>query len=193
MPSDKHNLIATRLWAWFLHCSTSFCPKVCLFANRNGSNPCIMVLRNIAFVLPCAPFLSPLLCRWQFVVHMLWYQCKIWESAVLVGALLTLFFAWNVTWSIQRVGSKTKHSNTLWSSDTPIFKSISSPFKPFFLRCQYWQPYWPHFHMSNNMANISLPPHRLAQGTLHCLDTHVNSIAFHVGYGNSWKWLDVPL
>ena len=56
---------------------------------------------------------------------MLWLQCETWASAVLAEALLTLFFAWNVSQSVQRAGNEIKHSNTPWSSDTPTFKSIN--------------------------------------------------------------------
>jgi len=55
IPSDKCNLImAIYLQAWFLHCSTSLRPEMCLFANRNSSKACIMVLPNsplFSFVL----------------------------------------------------------------------------------------------------------------------------------------------
>ena len=43
---------------------------------------------------------------------MLWLQCETWASAVLAGALLTLFFAWNVTLRVRRAGSKTKRNDT---------------------------------------------------------------------------------
>ena len=39
-------------------------------------------------VLLCTLFLSPLLRRWQFVVFMLWLQCKTWVSAMLAGCFL---------------------------------------------------------------------------------------------------------
>ena len=73
---------------------------MCLFTNRSSSNACIMVLPKL-LVLLCVPFLYPLLCRWRFLVHALWLKCKTWVSAVLAGALLTLFFAWNVTQSVR--------------------------------------------------------------------------------------------
>ena len=44
---------------------------------------------------------------------------------MLAGALLTLFFAWNVAQSVRRAKSKTKHSGTPRSSDIPIFKLIN--------------------------------------------------------------------
>ena len=42
-----------------------------LFTNRCSSNPCIMVLPSLTFVLLCSPFLSPLLhiAKWRFVVE----------------------------------------------------------------------------------------------------------------------------
>jgi len=36
-----------------------------------------------------------------------------WASAVLAGALLMLFFAWNVTQSVQRAGSEVKQATHL--------------------------------------------------------------------------------
>ena len=35
------------------------------------------------------------------MVYALWFQCEIWVSAVLAGALLMLFFTFNVTLSVQ--------------------------------------------------------------------------------------------
>ena len=56
--------------------------------------------------LLCAPFLSPLLRRWQFVAHVLWLRCKTRVSAELAGALLTLFVAWSIAQHVQRARSK---------------------------------------------------------------------------------------
>ena len=42
----------------------------------------------------------------------LWFQCETRISAELAGALLTLFFAWNVAQHVQRAKSETKHSDT---------------------------------------------------------------------------------
>ena len=83
---------------------------------------CITVLLKLTFVLLCSPFLSPLLRRWRFALCALWLRCKTRVNAVLVGALLTLSFTWNVVQSVQRVRSELKHSG---SSDTPTFKSIN--------------------------------------------------------------------
>jgi len=53
-------------------------------------------------------YLCPHLCSisfsiivWVMIAQMLWLQCETWVSAVLAGVFLTLFFAWNVTKSIQ--------------------------------------------------------------------------------------------
>jgi len=88
LPSDKRNS------TWFLHCSTSLCPKMCLFANRSSSSAHIIVLPKITFVLLCTPFLSPLARRWRFAVCALWLRCATRVSAEPAGALQTLFFAW---------------------------------------------------------------------------------------------------
>ena len=66
-------------------------PETCLFINRGSSTACIVVL---PIILLCTPFLSQLD---RFVVCSLWLQCETWVIAVLAGALLKLFFAWNVT------------------------------------------------------------------------------------------------
>ena len=100
MPSSKCNsimAIVTDLISSLINIASSW---NALFVNHSNSNPCIMVLPKFIFVLPCAPFLSPLLLWWQFVVCTLWLQCETWVSAVLAGALLILFFTWNVTLSI---------------------------------------------------------------------------------------------
>ena len=70
------------------------CPEMCLLTNCSNSNASIMVLTVLKFVLLCAPFLSPLLCRWWFVVCALRLQCETWINAVLGGALLTVFIAY---------------------------------------------------------------------------------------------------
>ena len=75
------------------------------------------------FGLLCAPVPSPLSRRW-ITVCALWLQCKTWVSAVLAEVLFTLFFTWNVTQNVRRTVSETKHSDTLWSSNTLTFKSI---------------------------------------------------------------------
>ena len=74
--------IATGLISY---CSILLHLKACLFANSNSSNVRTMVL---ILVFLCAPFLSPLLCRWQYAVCALWLQCEAWVSAVLAEALL---------------------------------------------------------------------------------------------------------
>jgi len=70
MPSDKRNSITTKatVWTWFLHCSTSLRPEMCLFANCCSSNARIMVLPKLTFVLLYSPFSFPLPRRWQLVV-----------------------------------------------------------------------------------------------------------------------------
>jgi len=89
------------LQAWFLHCSLLLRPRwpfhqpqqlQCL---HHGST-------MLTFVLLCAPFLSPQLCRWRFTVRTLWLLCETLISAVLAGALHMLFFAWNVVQSSWR-------------------------------------------------------------------------------------------
>jgi len=57
-----------KLWAWFLHCSTSLRPEMCLFTNRCSSNARIMVLPKLTFVLLYFPFSFPLPRRWRFAV-----------------------------------------------------------------------------------------------------------------------------
>jgi len=47
-------------------------------------------ISKLAFVLFCAPFLSPLLLRGQFAVPLLWLQCQT-GAAALAGAFLMLF------------------------------------------------------------------------------------------------------
>jgi len=89
MHSDKCNSIMAIATGLSLH------PEMCLFANRSSSIACIMILPKLTFVLLCIPFLSPLPHRWQFAVHAQWLRCETWVSAVLAGALVTLFFAWN--------------------------------------------------------------------------------------------------
>ena len=63
--------------------------------------------------------------RWQFAVRVLWFQRETRVSAELAGALLTLFSAWNVAQHVRRARSKTKSSDTSWSSDKLTFKSIN--------------------------------------------------------------------
>ena len=113
MPSNKRILIMAKANAWFLHCSMLLCLELCLFANHSSSSACIMVLPKLIFVLLWAPFLYPLLCRWQFVVR------------VSAGVLLTLFFAWNVAQHVWKARGEMKHSATPWLRDTPTFKSIN--------------------------------------------------------------------
>ena len=96
--------------------------EMCLFTNRSSSSGCIMVLPQLTFVLLWAPFLSPLQCRWRFVVCALWLQCETRVSAELAGAFLALLFVWNVSQHVQRARSETKRRDTPWSSDTPTFK-----------------------------------------------------------------------
>jgi len=77
------------------------------------------------FVLLWAPFLSSLLCRWQFAVHTLWFWCETRVSAEQTGALIMLYFSKNVAQHVQRARSNTKHSDVPWSSNTPTFKSMN--------------------------------------------------------------------
>jgi len=96
MPSDKRNSIATKaIWVWFLHCSTTLCPKMCLFANRCSSNACIMVLSKFTFVPLCSPFLSPLLQRWRFAVTPLCGFLEDLVTAVIAEVFNTLSFGLN--------------------------------------------------------------------------------------------------
>ena len=72
LPKSRNEAIThAKLWAWFLHCSMSLHPKMCLFANHSSSNACIMVLLKLVFVLLCTQFLSPLPCRWWFAVSVI--------------------------------------------------------------------------------------------------------------------------
>ena len=96
MKFVPHTPLPLRLQAW---------PDFALFNVAHAS-------------LPTAA--APMLASWfyqsyiSFVLHsflyccvgddlqyMLWLQCKTWVSSMLAGALL-MFFAWNVTQSIQR-------------------------------------------------------------------------------------------
>jgi len=73
-------------------------------------------LCSIPFTLPC---------MWWYAVCalLLWNETRV--SAVLAGAFVTLFFAWNVVQSVWRARSETKRSHTPWLSDTPNFKLIN--------------------------------------------------------------------
>ena len=111
MHSDKHNSImatATGLISSLFNIASSGGVP---FTNHSNFNACIM---KLTFALFYAPFLSPLLLSWQLVMRRLWLQCKTWVSAVLTISLLTLFFAWNVTQSVWRAGSKMKCSHLYW-------------------------------------------------------------------------------
>jgi len=98
---------------------------MCLSANCSSSIACMMVLPKLIFVLLWAPFLYPLPCWGWFAVRALWLQCETRVSTELAGALLTLFFAWNVAQHVREARSETKRSVTPWLSDTPTFKSIN--------------------------------------------------------------------
>ena len=122
-------------------CTTSVCHKCIIVSNirdnytnrlydfhnqaNTTSSARIMVLPKLTFVLLRASFLSPLLCRWWFAVCALWLQCKTWESAVLTGILLTLFFGWNVTYSVwsSRKRSVVMHRDRVTH---PLFWSIAT-------------------------------------------------------------------
>ena len=77
--------------------------------------------------LPLFPFLSPLPCRWRFVVHALWLQCETWVSAVLAGALLTLLFTWNVTQSVQSSWKQSLVIHRDWATH-PLFWLITGAY-----------------------------------------------------------------
>jgi len=96
MPSEKRNSILAKatglissLFNIALSQGMSFCQLQQLQCLHHGFAK--------GYVLLCAPFLSPLLYGWRFAVCALWLQCETWMSA---GALLALFFAWNVTQSV---------------------------------------------------------------------------------------------
>ena len=119
IPSDKHNLImaiATALISSLFNVTSSqdmpFRQLQQLQCLYHGSS-------ELTFVLLCAPLPR----RWWFVVHALWLWCKTRASR----ALLTLFLTWNIAQHLWTARSKTRHSNTPWSSYTPTFKSINVP------------------------------------------------------------------
>jgi len=99
------------------------CLESCLFANRSSSNACIMVLPKLTFVFfELHSFIN---CHvgddWRYTCYGFWCETRV--SAELAGALLTLFFAWNVNqhvWraTVQLTGNVARsHSQvTQWSS-----------------------------------------------------------------------------
>ena len=96
---------------------------MCIFANRSSSNAWIIVLSKLTFVLLCTPFFSPLLHKWRSAVCALWLRCETYVSAMLAGALLTLFFAWNGSQN-----SKSWKQNKVWyacKGDTTTSISIT--------------------------------------------------------------------
>jgi len=50
------------------------------------------------------------------------FIARLGHSAVVAGALFTLLFAWNVTQSVWRVGSETKHTD---QATHPTAKSVT--------------------------------------------------------------------
>ena len=65
---------------------------------------------KFTFVLFRAQFLSPLPHSLVTICGKFW--CKTRVSAELAGALLTLFFAWNVAQHVRKARSETKCSDT---------------------------------------------------------------------------------
>ena len=82
---------------------------------------------SIKAYVPLFPFLSPLPRRWRFAVHALWLQCETWVSAVLAGALLTLFFTWNVTQSVQSSWKQSLVIHGDWATH-PLFWLITGAY-----------------------------------------------------------------
>ena len=96
MPSDKRNSIMAE--------ATGLNPLITVhihFVPRRAFLPTIaapMLTSWFTFLLICDPFLSPLQCRWQ-----IFGTCIMdpWVSALSARVLLTLFFAWCITKSVQ--------------------------------------------------------------------------------------------
>jgi len=57
-------------------------------------------------------FFSPLPHRWWFAVRALWLRCETYISTVQAGALLEIFFAWNVSQMFKEL--EAKQSVMLW-------------------------------------------------------------------------------
>jgi len=83
------------LWGWFLHCSTSLRPQMCIFANRCSCNARIIVLPKLTFVLLCSPFSFPLLHWWRFAVVPLRSFMEDLATAVIAEEFNTLSFCLN--------------------------------------------------------------------------------------------------
>ena len=120
--NNKHNSIlakATGLISLLFNVTSSgdvpFCQLQQLQCLHHGSTGAYLWV----------PFLYPLLRRLQFAVLMLWLRCETKVRAELAGALLTLFFAWNIAQHVRKTRSEAKHSDTPWLSDTPAFESIT--------------------------------------------------------------------
>jgi len=107
MPSDKYNSITVIAAALISHCSMSLGPETCLFANQSSSNVCIMVLPKFTFV----PFVLHSFLPYRIgddlrCVHYIRLQCETYVSAEQAGALLTLFFAWNISQTFKELEAK---------------------------------------------------------------------------------------
>ena len=103
MPSYKHNRITAKATGLIFALFDVVSSKDVLF-HQMQQLQCLHHGSTKAYL--CSPFLSPLPHRWRFVVHALWPQCKTRVSGELVGALLTLFFAWNVANMFEKLEAK---------------------------------------------------------------------------------------
>ena len=125
MPSDKHNPITARAMDFIFALIGIVLSQDVPFRQPQQLQHLHHGFIKAYLCFHRAPFLSPLPRRWRFVVRALWLQCETCASAVLAGALLKLFFAWNVALRVLRAGSEMKHSDAPWSSNTPTFKLIT--------------------------------------------------------------------
>jgi len=133
--------------AWFLYCLMLLHSKMCLFANRSSSSAHIMALPKLTFVILYSLFLSPLMRRWWFVVCVV---ALVQVNAVLAGALLTLFFNWNVSQSVWRVRSRLKSSDQMAH---PLLHQLGACFKGWLFRnfCHGLIDCWDTFSIYNTL------------------------------------------
>ena len=113
MPSDKWNsimAIATGLISSLFNVALLRYEPFC----QPQQLQCLYHL--ISFVLP----FSFLASRWRFAVRVLWLQCETYASAVQAGALLMLFFAWNVSQMFKELEAKQSIMKHLVKATHPL-------------------------------------------------------------------------
>ena len=156
MPSSKRNSITAKamglIFALFNVASSRDVPfrqplqLECLHHGFTKAHLCFPSC-SIPFSSAYTPFLSPLPHRWRFAVRTLWLQCDTWASAVVAGALLTLFFAWNVS---QKLKELEKKWYTLLKWHTHFYINswgVRSDDQAFHIFRNGWIDCWDAFHV----------------------------------------------